>query len=542
MCRKKQFFVLVLSLAVIVLSNTSTAQEKVTTALAQYDVRSFGAVGDGKTLDTKAIQVAIDACAEADGGTVILAGGRLLSGTIVLKSNVNLQIVSGTVLLGSKDLQQYPVKVAAFRSYTDNYTDKSLIYAEKQKNISITGWGTIDGQGAHFKGPYKVRPYMIRIIECQNVTVRDVTILNSPMWVQHYLACENVLIDGITVNSLVNGNNDGIDIDCCQKVRISNCNILSGDDAIVLKSTADRPCRYITVTNCVLSSYCNAFKCGTESNGGFQDITVNNCVIYDTHLSGIALELVDGGVFDRVNISNITMKNVKSAIFIRLGNRARPFLSDGPGGSQGDFAPKEGAKTPGMGKMRNIIISNVQATGVGPVGCAIAGLPGRPIENVTLENIRISFQGGGKEKHVYREIPEQEKNYPEFSMFGILPAYGFYCRHVKNISFEHLDLNYEKPEKRPAMVFDDVQKMQMFDVNAQVEPDMPMVVWLKNAKDGLIHGNRPGKVEGLFLQIDGKQTEAITLVNNDFSGVKEILRKAEEVGQFAVYLENNRLQ
>jgi hypothetical protein len=533
---------MVLFVALFFLTNTSIALEKKTDSLAQYNVRFFGAAGDGKNLDTRAIQAAIDACTEAGGGNVILAGGKFLSGTIVLKSNVNLHIVSGSVLLGVKDLNQYPPMVAEFRSYTDNYTDKSLIYAEKQNNISITGRGTIDGQGAYFKGPYKVRPYMIRIIECQNVTVRDVTILNSPMWVQHYLACENVLIDGITVNSLVNGNNDGIDIDCCQKVRISNCNILSGDDAIVLKSTADRPCRYITVTNCVLSSYCNAFKCGTESNGGFQDITISNCVMYDTHLSGIALELVDGGVFDRVNVSNITMNNVKSAIFIRLGNRARPFLSDGPGGSQGDFTPKENAKNPGMGKMKNIIISNVQATGVGPVGCAIAGLPSRPIENVTLENIRITSQGGGKEEHIYRDIPEQEKNYPEFSMFGILPAYGFYCRHVKNISFENLDLNYEQPEKRPAMVFDDVQEIQISDLNAQVENEMPMVLWLNNVKDALIHANRPGKIEGLFLQIDGKNTERISLMNNDFSRVKKIFNKAEDLDQFTVYLENNRLQ
>jgi len=542
MCQRKKSFLMILLPLVIFLTNTSIAQEKVIAASAQYNVRYFGAVGDGKTLDTGAIQAAVDACTEAGGGTVILAGGSFLSGTIVLKSNVNLQIVSGSILLGAKDLQQYPPKVAEFRSYTDNYTDKSLIYAEKQNNISITGRGTIDGQGAYFKGPYKVRPYMIRIIECQNVTVRDVTILNSPMWVQHYLACENVLIDGITVNSLVNGNNDGIDIDCSQKVRISNCNILSGDDAIVLKSTANRPCRYITITNCVLSSYCNAFKCGTESNGGFQDITISNCVMYDTHLSGIALELVDGGVFDRVNVSDITMKNVNSAIFIRLGNRARPFLSDGPGGSQGDFTPKEGAKTPGMGKMKNIIISSVQATGVGPVGCAIAGLPGRPIENVTLENIRISFQGGGKQELIYRDIPEQEKNYPEFSMFGILPAYGFYSRHVNNISFKNIDLSYEQPEKRPAMVFDDVQKIQISDLNAQVEIEMPMVLWLNNVKDALIHANNPGKIDGLFLRIDGKQTERITLMNNDFSQVKKIFKKAQDLDQFTLYLENNRLQ
>jgi polygalacturonase len=182
------------------------------------------------------------------------------------------------------------------------------------------------------------------------------------MWVQHYLACENVNIDGITVDSRRDFvNNDGIDIDGCKNVRISNSEIISGDDAIVLKSTFNEPCRNIVVTNCVISSNCNGFKLGTESNGGFENIIFSNSVIYDTKLGGICLELVDGGTLDKVSVSNITMNHVGAAIFIRLGNRARQF--------------QEKMDKPGMGSLSNVNISDIQATHVGKIGCTITGLP-----------------------------------------------------------------------------------------------------------------------------------------------------------------------
>jgi len=191
------------------------------------------------------------------------------------------------------------VTVARIRSYTDNYTDKSLIYAEGASNIVILGRGVIDGQGAAFRGPYKMRPYLIRVTNCRNVLVSDVTILNSPMWVQHYLASDEIEIRNVSVHSLVNANNDGIDIDGCSKVRVSDCEIVSGDDAIVFKGTLNRPCRDIAVTNCILSTRCNALKLGTESNGGFENIVVSNCTIYETDLAGIAVEMVDGGLRGR---------------------------------------------------------------------------------------------------------------------------------------------------------------------------------------------------------------------------------------------------
>ncbi len=414
-----------------------------------FDVRERGAAADGSTLATKAIQAAVDACSAGGGGTVYFPPGRYLSGTIVLKSGVALELEAGAVLLGSPNLADYPSYVAAFRSYTDVYTEKSLIVAEKAENIALRGRGRIDGQGASFQGPYKVRPYLIRVIECRNVLVEDLTIVNSPMWVQHYLASDDVVIRGIKVYSKVNHNNDGIDIDCSQRVRISDCDISSGDDAIVLKATANRVCRDVTVTNCTLNTNCNALKLGTESNGGFDNIAVSNCTIYDTRLAGIAVEMVDGGLLERVSFNGIVMRNTGCPIFVRLGNRARPFVDNGP--------------KPGMGSLRHVQISNVQAVGANKVGCSITGLPGHPVENITLDNVRLSFVGGGTEADAKRVVQEQAEKYPEYGMFGTLPAYGFYCRHARHLTFRNVETRFASPEARPGLVTEDVEGLRIFE-------------------------------------------------------------------------------
>jgi len=441
-----------------------------------YDVRDYGAKSDGKTLCTTSIQKTIDACSQSGGGTVYLPPGTFLSGTIYFKTGVTLRLAAGCTLLGSTDLKDYPRTVQVFRSYTDNYTDKSLIYGENVERIAITGEGTIDGQGASFEGPYKVRPYMIRFIQCRDVTVKDVTIKDSPMWVQHFLACDDVRITGITVRSLVNHNNDGIDIDSCRRVVISDCNIESGDDAIVLKSTSARICRDVVVSNCILSSRCNALKMGTESNGGFQNIVITGCSIYDTRLAGIALEIVDGGTMDRVVISNITMNKVGAPLFVRLGNRARMFKND--------------MEKPGMGIMRNITISNIEATGANPTGCAISGLPQAKIENVTLSNVRLSFEGGGTKADAAREIPEKPADYPEYSMFDRLSAYGLYCRHVKGLKLFNVQLQLEKPDHRHAVVFEDVEDALIDCLEAPLSPVTGEMIRLTDVKKVFIRNKQ----------------------------------------------------
>jgi len=485
-----------------------------------FNVREFGARGDGQTLDTIALQKAVDACAASGGGTVHFPPGRYLSGTLFLKSRITIHLESGATLLGSRRLEDYTPTIPAIRSYTDTYTERSLIYAEQLEHVTLEGRGEIDGQGASFKGPYKVRPYLLRWVGCRDVLVRDLTLRDSPMWVQHYLACDGVRLEGLTVNSRCNANNDGIDIDGCQRVRIANCDIRSGDDAIVLKSTLNRPCKHVVVANCVLSSDCNAFKLGTESTGGFENIVMNNCAIYDTRLSGIALETVDGGTLDRVSVANVTMDNVRNPIFVRLGNRARPF--------------EQGAPKPGMGMLRNVSLSDIQAAGADPIGCAIAGLPGHPVENLTLSNIRIRFAGGGKESDAQRAIEEKPEAYPEYSMFGRLPAYGFYCRHARNVRFDRVEVGSLAPDARPSLVCEDVEGLRLSAWSAltgsATGPDMR----LENVRDAIIQGCSAARKSGVFLRVGGKDTAAIRLEGDTVSPAATLVETAPEVPRGAV--------
>jgi polygalacturonase len=504
-----------------------------------FNILDYKAKGDGVTLNTKSIQAAIDACSKSGGGTVWFPAGRFVSGTIYLKSHVTLLLDAGAVLEGSKDLKDYPVTISKVRSYTDNYTDKSLIYAEGLVNISITGHGMIDGNGASFKVEnidnddglrkkdefafYKNRPYLIRMINCRNILVRDVTIMNSPMWVQHYLLCEDVNIDGIKVSSRVNNNNDGIDIDGCKRVRISDCEIVSGDDAIVLKSTTDIPCENITITNCVLRSDCNAFKLGTETNGGFQDIVFSNCTIYDTHLAGITLQMVDGGTLERVSVSNITMNNVGTAIFIRLGNRARPFT--------------ENMAKPGMGRLSHIIIDNILGANIGRTACSITGLQGYMASDIILSNICLTFEGGEKADTTAHAIPELSEAYPEHNMFGELPAYGFYCRHVRNISFNNIELGYNKPEARPAFVFDDADGLQLTGIKARTDIVAP-VIQFSGVKNAIVQSSIAYRGSATFLQLKGMDNQHLSLTGNDVSYTKI---PVSGDNRSSVFLEANRM-
>ena len=465
-----------------------------------FAVRDYGAAGDATTLDTAAIQKAIDACHANGGGKVYFPPGRYLSGTLFLKSNVRLHLESGAVLLGSTKLEHYPKTVQEFRSYTDNYTVRSLLYAEKAENIGIEGSGTIDGQGGAFEGEFKVRPYLIRIVSCKGVRMNDVTLRDSPMWTVHFLDCDTVAVDGVTIRTRVNNNNDGLDIDCCRNVRIANCDIWSGDDAIVLKSTAFRPTQNVAISNCILSSNCNALKMGTESNGGFQQVVIDNCVIYDTGMAGLTLQLVDGGTMEGITVSNLTMKNVGCPLFIRLGNRARP--------------PAPDMEKPGVGTLRNVTISNIEASGAQLTGCSITGIPGHCVENVTLSNLRFSFVGGeGARGDVYA-VPENVDQFPKHHMFGTLPSYGFFVRHVRNLRMRDIEVAFERRDDRPALLCDDVDGIAIDGFKAMSSPEQDMIMGFRNVRNALIRGCMPADDAAVLLRLDGPQSANVVLDSN----------------------------
>ena len=437
-----------------------------------YNIIDFGAKGDGVFLNTKAIQKAIDACAASGGGSVIIPSGKFRSGTILLKSNVALHFEHNSVLLASIDQIDYPLQpMPKYRSHKDQLGGfNALIYAEGQENIALTGIGTIDGQGPlHTPMPNPVagdidgRPRNILFISCKNVRVEGLRMLNAAIWNQHYLDCEDVFIDNIYVYSHGSRNNDGIDIDGCRRVVLSNSIIDSDDDGIVLKSTGLAPCEDITITNCVVSSFCNAIKAGTETTGGFRNVSISNCVIkpsiekgkpiWDTPrigVSGLSLMIVDGGTLEGFSVNNLTIQGTESPIYIRLGNRARPHTP--------------GATVSNLGKVQNISISNVIAYDTGTWGSSITGLEGYPIKNVSLNNIQLYSKGGLKMGDFSRTVEEDEKGYPHAITYGNLPSHTLFIRHAEGISINNLNIKTENPDVRFPIIAEDVVDLQIKNV------------------------------------------------------------------------------
>ena len=525
-----------------------------------YNVTDFGAAADGKTLDTKAIQAAVDSCSQNGGGTVLFPAGTYLSGTIYLKDHVRLKLATGSLLLGSTDVNDYPLNKCDFPSYSDAYVGRALIWGEGLHGIAITGRGIIDGQGASFrdnipkktewakltsfyqdttryrpKAGYINRPYLIRLVSCRDILVKDVTLRHSAMWMQQYLDCDFVRIQNITVYNHGSKNNDMIDIDCCRNVIISGCYGDSDDDGITLKSTGGVPTENVTVSDCVVSSFCNAIKMGTESSGGFKNITITNCVIRPSSepnkiygrpegLAGIAMEIVDGGWLDGITISNITIKGTTAPIFMRLGNRARRYKPDLP--------------EPAVGKFRNVIVSNIVATGAGLTGCSITGLPDHSVENVTLENIKITFVGGGTKEQAEAIVPENENRYPESTMFGVLPAFGFYCRHVNGLTFRDIKLSTSEPDHRPALICDDVSNLKLDGFAAQTEQDITAQVVFRNVGNAIITGCAPN-ASAPFLRLEN-QCDRISVFANDFSRIPKPIIFDKATPKSALYEKMNR--
>jgi len=460
-----------------------------------YDVRNYGAKGDGVALDSPAIDKAIQAAAQAGGGTVYLPAGTYLSGTIHLASNIHLLIdVGATILAAPQNMNAYdepePWNGTAYQDGGHTYFRNSLIYGEGLTNISITGQGMIDGsklshgdgkQGAvsgydNWQHPIegasdvkleRLGNKAIALKLCRNVLLRDITILRGGHFAVLTTGCDNLTVDNVTMDT----NRDGIDIDCCRNVMVSNCRINSpNDDALCPKSSfalgTNVICENMTIVNCMVSGFevgtlldgtmkpkangngNGRIKFGTEANGGFRNVTVANCVCRSCR--GLALEEVDGGVLENININNITMMDVPGyAIYVTTGKRYR-----GPNMIQ-------------PSRMRNVLIANVTADGVSAnSGIQIFGLPEQPIEGLRLENIRLVCKGGGTEEQANKMPPELNTGYPE--PHGVMPGYGVFARHVRGLELANINLSFENDDKRPAMVCADVDGLEVDNFKAQL--------------------------------------------------------------------------
>ncbi len=431
-----------------------------------------------------------------------------------MKSDVELHLEAGARLMGSVNIGDYDRSIAL-----------ALIVAKSQKNIAVTGPGVIDGQAGEFvktlflllhngtitdpdwktKRPNESnRPKIIEFYKCDHVKVTDIKLMNPAGWTQNYNKCTNVIIDGIKVQSTAYWNNDGIDISDSKNVKVTNCEINAADDGICLKSEDPADfCDSIYIGNCKIRSSASAFKIGTASHGGFKNIVVSDLTIYDTYRSAIAVECVDGGFIENVDIQKIYAKNTGNAIFIRLGHRN----TDGEAGHlKGVHIENVKAEIP----LRKLVLSlhfkasyyqhlklnpyKIKRPDLGYpynklkfplylIPSSITGIPGYRVEDITLENIDIYFEGAANKNLAeikldsLNQVQEYESRYPEFSMFGELPAWGFYVRHASVIKMKNVTFRYKEFDFRPALVFDDVKSIELEDVDIKTGEELPIILF-----------------------------------------------------------------
>ena len=439
-----------------------------------YKASMFNIKSDGSTMNTRSIQFGIDYISKNGGGRLVFYVGRYLTGSIHLKSNVTLQLEEGAVLLGSTNPFDY-----------DRIGNTALIHARNVDSVGITGKGMIDGQGRalannsiqyvhtgmiedglkYDRTRESIRPMIIYFHTVTNITIKDIILKNSACWMQTYDRCKNMVIDGITVDNVAFWNSDGIDIVDCDNVVITNNNIDAADDGICLKSHDEKLyCNNILIENNIVRTSANGIKLGTAGKGGFRNIKIINNTVYNTYRSAIALQSVDGGFLEDILVDGLKSSNTGNVIFLRLGERVvgkkssmqrisiKNVIADVPFGKADAGYDYEG---PIEDMPRN----------VSPI--VIAGLPGQYIKDVTFSNFEVTYPGGGNKMFAYvgldklDSIPELPANYPEFSMFKEIPAWGIYVRHAKDINFSNIKLKVEKKDYRLPIVIDDVHGAQL---------------------------------------------------------------------------------
>lgn len=492
---KRKILCCISVLMVFLLSAKNKEQAK--TSPKAFLITQYGAVPDGKTLNTQAIQKAIDAAFKNKGGQVIFPKGRFLSGSIVMKSNVSLYFEKEAVLLGSTNPKDYLNMVFEGRPVSPKADDNSqmaLILANKANNIAIKGKGTIDGQGLqlalnidslHHAGvaidpKYSLRrnrpnetmrPKLFRFSQCDAVLIEGLKVGAASCWGLSFELCSNLTLDKLTIVNRSYWNNDGMDITDCKNVKVVNCDINAADDGICLKSYYPGYANDgIYIANCTIKSSASAIKFGTASFGGFKNVVIKDIKVYDTFRSAIAIESVDGAIIENIAVSNIDAVNTGNAIFIRLGQRS----GDKPGSIKNVSIKNIKVQVPFGRPDINYDLRGPEVDFFhNPFPSSIVGMEGFAIENVVLENIEINYPGRASKGMAYvslnrlDQVPEVVKEYPEFSMFGELPAYGFYVRHANGISFKNIKLTLDDSDFRPAFIFDDVKNLKMEQIDLQ---------------------------------------------------------------------------
>jgi hypothetical protein len=490
---------------------------------AVYNVRDFGAKGDGNTLDTAAIQAAIDACTRSQGGTVLIPAGDFICGTIELKPNVTLHLATKGRLLGSTRREDY----TAGKGVPSGNGNIVFIYAVNAENITIEGRGTIDGNGKAFyngkgdnTGPGQNgvggnfdRPHLIIFYQCNNFVVRDVFLTASAYHCFRILKCKQVQLHGIRIYNRVNKNNDGFHFNDSQYVHISDCDVICQDDACALFGSN----QFVTVTNCSFSTRWSIFRFG---GGEAQNIVISNCLIYETY--GCPVKISSGRArIENISFSNIVMRNVTGPIGIGFTGRSNNNNNNAN-------------TTPSF--VRNITFTGIRATIVekpvphpdihwelkpfdGEVNSCITlnGVGNAFLENISFTDVHVVYAGGGtKEQAAKRVVPEVAAEY--FGVWGTAPfgppAYGLYARNVKNLTLHNVRFDYEKPDARPAVIFDNVQDASVTGLTAKGSPETELIR-IVNSKDVLIAASRLLTQAAVFLQVEGEGSEGITVNGGD---------------------------
>ncbi len=502
-----------------------------------YDIRDFGAKGDGKTLDTAALQAAIDACHQDQGGTVLVPAGVFVIGTTELKSNVTLHIAAQGTLLGVAEGKQYFAAQVIPLEGDSTLGDGNvgLLFAVNAENVTVEGPGTIDGQGAQFRSPTRGapspagiggshRPYHLLFYRCKNLAVRDVFLKDSAFHSVRIIQSQYVYLDGIHIHSRVIHNNDGFHFISSEYVHLTNCDVQSQDDACALFGS----CQFVTITNCSFSTRWSVFRFG---GGTAKNITVSNCLLSVVYGCPIKLRCGPGSRFENISFSNLVMDQVTGPISIGLGTQHRRAGAAAlPSASETNVA-EDPSVAPGI--VRNITFSNIRATvgKPGPLvdaefqsnynpgevfsGITLNAYDDNYLENINFDNVHITFPGGGTaEQAAVREVP---KVAGEYYTMGVPPAYALFARNVRGLTLQNIRFEIAASDLRPAVVFDHVNDAAVNGFSVQGDGGAESVLRFIESQDVLLNAVRVLKSGAVFLQVEGAANENITIDGGDLS-------------------------